>query len=596
MRKTPNEKAIHKFLKGDTFKLFFKIILKYKYLLILVIILRLLGTIMSLAWAEANRILFDEITSLTMKFCIGIVLSFLFIKIFNMFLNYVNSWAMSYLNESVINKMRWILLKKSVSIPYPFFENTHMSRLYKVFFTDLETLRDLMLFNLLDIICLPLSFLGIGAYLFTIHPLLALISIIVGPLQLISNLVKLKEFQAVVKELNEFDYKFFRTMQETVQGIREIKENTMEEETVDGFSKLCDEGRTLDVKKVKISTFRDLIKNLPNEMAFIVGIIVTLYLMFKGEINLGGFVAFTTLLGVISGVFSNIVNTISKIHEAIANTEDLCMIMEMESEILNDGYDLEPHALSLSFSNISFSYKDNVPVFTDLSFKIPSNSTVAIVGPSGSGKSTIIKLIQRFYMPDSGEIKVNGKLIQDYSLLNLRSRIAVVPQDIFLYASSIGENIAIANPNATMEEIENVAKMADIHNFISLLPEQYDTEVGERGVNLSQGQKQRIAIARALLKQSFLLILDEATSALDVETEDVFQNNFTKYTNNCTKIIIAHRLATIKEADYVVFIDEGKVLEQGTPEQLLAKGGKFRKFWDKQINVKFKSAQDKLIN
>ena len=584
-----NEKSIYKFLTSYTFKEFFKIVRDKKQQYLIVIILRLSITIMSLAWAHANRILFDRIQNLTVEFCVIIVGSFFGIKVINMLLDYLYAWALSYLNETVINWKRWRLLKKSVSIPYSFFEETHMSRLYKVFFTDLETLKDLIQNNLIDLVCLPISFIGIGIYLFTIHPILAVIAIGVGPLQLISNFVKLKKFQKVVKELNDFDYNFFRTMQESVQGIREIKDNTMEQETIDRFSDLCEQGRKLDVKKVRISTTRKIVRNFPSEMAYIIGIIITFYLMFQGKIAIGSFVSFTILLGVVSNIFNNIVNTISKIHETISNTEDLCKIMEMEEENLEAGCDIEDGALSLTFDHVNFSYTDDVPIFSDLSFHIPANATVAIVGPSGGGKSTIIKLIQRFYKPESGEIKVNGKLIQEYSLKKLRSRIAVVPQDIFLYAMSLGRNIAIAKPGATQEEIEYAAWMADINTFIKTLPDKYETEAGERGVKLSQGQRQRIAVARALLKQSSLLILDEATSALDVETEDVFHNNFKEWSNNCTKIIIAHRLATIKEADYIIFIENGTAIEQGTPSQLMSTNSRFREFWNKQVNIGFKT-------
>ncbi|MDE5597535.1 MAG: ATP-binding cassette domain-containing protein, partial [Lachnospiraceae bacterium] len=189
------------------------------------------------------------------------------------------------------------------------------------------------------------------------------------------------------------------------------------------------------------------------------------------------------------------------------------------------------------------------------------------------------------YNPSEGNILINGLPIEEYSLGALRQSIAAVPQDLFLYAMSVQGNICIGKQDATMEEIRKAAEMADIAAFIETLPEKYDTEIGQRGVKLSQGQRQRIAIARAMIKEASLIILDEATSALDVETEDNFQSNFNKMSRNCTKIIIAHRLATIREADYIAFIENGKVTEYGTLEELLEKKCRFYEYWNKQVNI-----------
>ncbi|MDE6904053.1 MAG: ATP-binding cassette domain-containing protein, partial [Lachnospiraceae bacterium] len=317
----------------------------------------------------------------------------------------------------------------------------------------------------------------------------------------------------------------------------------------------------------------------------IVGISIVFFLMFQRKIELGAFVVFTSLLTAVSDSFNKIVNVISKVYEAVSNTEDLREIMELEEEDILDGEELTEGPASIEFKNVSFMYANGNKILNDISFQVPKGSTVAIVGPSGGGKTTITKLLQRFYKPLDGSILVNDKPIDVYALGKLRQKIAVVPQDLFLYAMSIKDNICIGKLDATLDEVKECAKMADIATFIESLPDQYDTEVGERGVKLSQGQRQRIAIARALIKNASLIILDEATSALDVETENNFQVNFNKLSKNCTKIVIAHRLATVKDADYIAFVDRGKVVEYGTLEELVNLRSRFYEYWNKQINI-----------
>ncbi len=377
-------------------------------------------------------------------------------------------------------------------------------------------------------------------------------------------------------------------MEETVQGIREIKENMLEEDTLTQFDTLCKKGVELDVKKVRVETSRRLVRNMPQDVAYIVGISIVFFLMFQGKIELGAFVVFTSLLTAVSDSFNKIVNVISKVYEAISNTEDLREIMELEEEDILDGEELTEGPASIEFKNVSFMYANGNKILNDISFQVPKGSTVAIVGPSGGGKTTITKLLQRFYKPLDGSILVNDKPIDVYALGKLRQKIAVVPQDLFLYAMSIKDNICIGKLDATLDEVKECAKMADIATFIESLPDQYNTEVGERGVKLSQGQRQRIAIARALIKNASLIILDEATSALDVETENNFQVNFNKLSKNCTKIVIAHRLATVKDADYIAFVDRGKVVEYGTLEELVNLRSRFYEYWNKQINIDVK--------
>jgi ABC-type multidrug transport system fused ATPase/permease subunit len=240
------------------------------------------------------------------------------------------------------------------------------------------------------------------------------------------------------------------------------------------------------------------------------------------------------------------------------------------------------------FRNVAFSYpsRKEVKVLKDVSFEASRGEKIAIVGPSGAGKSTIVSLLLRFYDIDSGKITIDGLSIKDYKLTELRSQMAIVPQDVLLFGGSIRENIAYGKPGAADEEIRDAAKKANAHDFIESFPEKYETVVGERGIKLSGGQRQRIAIARAVLRDPAILILDEATSSLDSESEKLVQDALEKLMKGRTSFIIAHRLSTIRSADKIIVIDQGSVIETGTHSELMQKeDGIYRNLSSLQFQV-----------
>ena len=243
---------------------------------------------------------------------------------------------------------------------------------------------------------------------------------------------------------------------------------------------------------------------------------------------------------------------------------------------------------SIEFKNISFGYGNNSNVFKNLNLEIKAGQKIGLVGSSGAGKSTLIGLLLKNFQANSGDIVIDNQSIYNHSSDSLRSQISVIPQDILLFHRSIGENIGYANDLASQQEIEAAAKTANIHEFISTLPDGYNTLVGERGLKLSGGQRQRIAIARSILKNAPILILDEATSALDSQTEQEIQqsiNLILETDNTSTVIAIAHRLSTIKHMDKIIVIDNGEIVEDGSFNELISKAnGKFKKMWDSQID------------
>lgn len=293
-----------------------------------------------------------------------------------------------------------------------------------------------------------------------------------------------------------------------------------------------------------------------------------------GEISIGVMFQYLLYSLFIGGSISGVAEVLGTVQKTIGSSERIIEILNTEGELINfdSKNKLKKFDGDLSFKNVVFTYESNPDnaVLKGISFEIKKGEKLAIVGPSGAGKSTIVNLILRFYNPDSGEILIDGKNITEHSLTDYRNQMAVVPQDVFLFGGSILDNIKYGNTEASFEEVVNAAKAANAFEFIEKMPQKFETLVGERGIKLSGGQKQRIAIARAILKDPAILVLDEATSALDSESEMLVQEAFERLMNGRTSVIIAHRLSTIKNADKIIVLDNGKITESGTHNELIA--------------------------
>ena len=269
------------------------------------------------------------------------------------------------------------------------------------------------------------------------------------------------------------------------------------------------------------------------------------------------------------------------IQEAMIDMENMMQLMNVEEEIkdVSEASIINSDKSDISFDNVSFSYNIKYPVLKNISCEVPKGTSLAIVGPSGSGKSTFVKLLLRFYDPTEGKISLGGKNIKFFQQSSLRRSIGVVPQDTVLFNESIGYNIKYGKVEAEESEVVRAAKISEIHGKISGLPEGYDTKVGERGVNLSGGEKQRVAMARSLLRNPNIIVLDEATSSLDTATEKAIQEALSDVSRGKTCVMVAHRLSTVVEADQIIVMDQGEILERGTHTELLALKGKYAEMW-----------------
>ncbi|HIX48510.1 MAG TPA: ABC transporter ATP-binding protein/permease [Candidatus Mediterraneibacter caccavium] len=318
-------------------------------------------------------------------------------------------------------------------------------------------------------------------------------------------------------------------------------------------------------------------------MMYLVTLVFGGYLIAKGLMNAGDLAMYALYIGIFISPIQILVELIEMMQKGLAGFRRFLDVMETEPEIEDapDARPLENVKGRVCYEDVSFHYSDDdTPVLSHVSIEIPAGKSIALVGPSGSGKTTICSLLPRFYDVTGGKITIDGKDVRTLTLKSLRSQIGMVQQDVYLFAGTIRDNIAYGKPGASMDEIIEAAKRANIHDFIRELPDGYDTYVGERGARLSGGQKQRISIARVFLKNPPILILDEATSALDNESERWIQQSLEELSKDRTTITIAHRLSTIRGADEIIVITEDGIAERGTHESLLAKDGLYAHYYN----------------
>src|SRR5262249_7213906 len=313
-----------------------------------------------------------------------------------------------------------------------------------------------------------------------------------------------------------------------------------------------------------------------------------------GRMTLGDFINYILFTCLMAAPVVQIAAIGTKISEAFAGLDRIRELLDMSTEDQedNDKPPLGPVDGEITFDDVSFEYNPGVPVLKHVSFRAPAGTTTALVGSSGSGKSTLISLVMAFNRPLSGRILVDGRDLTTIRLRDYRSQIGVVLQDNFLFDGTVADNIRYGEQDATREEIQAVSRIAHADEFIEGFEKQYDTVVGERGVKLSGGQRQRVAIARAILANPRILVLDEATSSLDSESEALIQDGLRSLRQGRTTFVIAHRLSTIRSADQIMVLEQGEIVEHGTHDELLARGGRYRQLYDKQ----YRFERDRFIN
>ncbi len=372
-------------------------------------------------------------------------------------------------------------------------------------------------------------------------------------------------------------------VQEAFSGIRVLKSFVRESDSVSKFSGKSNEYRQKSLKLAMTnSLFFPLIMGL-------IGLsqILTVYAggveVMNGNVTVGNIAEFIIYVYMLTWPVASLGWVTSIIQRAAASQERINEFMDTKTDILSEKDLKEDIKGDIEFKNISLVYDDSgIEAINKLSFKVPAGQTAAIVGTTGSGKSTIANLISRMYDPTDGEILIDGRNIKDYNVSHLRSQIGYVPQDVFLFSDTIGNNITFGAPKATREEMEQAAKDADVYNNIIEFDKAFDTVIGERGITLSGGQKQRISIARALIQKPKILLLDDCLSAVDTKTEDTILTNLSGIMKDRTSLIISHRVSSVKLADHIIVLDDGKIVEEGTHEELIAKNGTYKELYEMQ--------------
>ena len=557
---------------------------------VVVIAAQLGQTGVALLAADTSRHLFDAAPKIPPALLSKLLLAFAALAAARMFCTYVEAWIGSQLNETVVYELRRDVLTHLQRLPLSYHEKGHSSDSNSVLYSDLEVAKNFVVYDIQRLIALPISFAFVGIYLLTVHPLLGLIALCIGPLQLLSNMVLKVRFQESVKLRRKVTRDVFFIIGETLQGIREVKANQLEKRVDEQMLEIQGRGVKYNVILSQTQSLRAIAREIPREAGYVLGIATGASLLAAGAIGTGGLVAFISLLDRVAAPFTTLVGVIGNLQEAIEGARKLYDVMDMEEEDQTTGITLSSQPLGIRFDQVSFGYDVERDVLHDVSFSLPAGKCLALVGPSGSGKTTLVKLLYRFYDASAGEISIGDESISTYSLASLRSQLALVSQDIFLFDASVAENIEAGRPGASREDVIRAAELAQASEFIEQLPDQYDSKIGERGIRLSHGQKQRLSIARAILRDASILILDEPTSALDVETEALFQRDLGHWADGCTKIVIAHRLTTIQDADLVLFLEAGRVVEFGPPSQLLKTGGRFAEYWRRQSEMQFKES------
>lgn len=481
--------------------------------------------------------------------------------------------------ENALRDLRDDAFKKMIFKPMDFFNQHKVGELTSRISSDIVQIQETLKTTIAELFRQIIMVVGGIIFLFFISWKLSLIMLATVPVMALIAVFFGRFIRRLGKEAQDFTAQSNNIVEEALSGIANVKAFTNEYFLINKFKVATQETRNLNVKS---GLWRGLFVSFIIFCLFgaIVFIIWQGLLMTQGEhpaLSKEGFyqfVLFTIMMGASIGSLPELYATFQK---SVGATENLFDLMDLEGESEDENAPRIDVEGAVSFQSVGFSYpqRSDMEVLKNVSFSAPKNTSIALVGSSGSGKSTITNLILRFYENFSGDILIDGKPILDFDARALRQHIAIVPQDVLLFSGSIRENILFGRPDATEEEIVAAAQQANAWDFISSFPEKLETQVGDRGIQLSGGQKQRIAIARAILKNPSILILDEATSALDSESEKLVQDAIDKIMKGRTSITIAHRLSTIRNADQILVLRNGEVVESGNHDTLMQLNGNY---------------------
>ena len=492
------------------------------------------------------------------------------------FFSFGRVFMFSRVTENILKGLRMDAFSKLIQMPMQFYSKNQVSELSSRMATDINMISEAFTINIAEFI--RQTIVGIGglcALVYFTNWQIAIWFIVIIPPITVLAILFVKKIRGYSKSFQEKIAESNVIIGEALTGISNVKTFTNEKFEINRYQEKINQIREFGIKYgiFRGSFFAFIITVIFGSVFFI----LWKMLMLKNEnvISAEEFGIFLMLALFVAGSLAGLPEQIASIQRALGATDRVFELIDDVNEKIDLEFKSTPKqrtaSSEITFENVSFHYptRPDFQVLKNISFKANAGQTIALVGPSGSGKTTIASMVLRFYDPVNGTISLNGKNTKEISLTALRDQMAIVPQDVILFAGTIKQNIAYGNPDATLEEISEAARKANALEFINSFPDKFDTIVGERGIQLSGGQRQRIAIARAVLKNPSVLILDEATSSLDSESERMVQEALDTLMQGRTSIVIAHRLSTIRNADKIIVLEKGEIIESGTHEELI---------------------------
>jgi ATP-binding cassette subfamily B protein/subfamily B ATP-binding cassette protein MsbA len=514
-------------------------------------------------------------TSILLQFSLILIGAYLLrgvLRFVAMYVSHIAAW-------NFVGELTLKVYDKYQSMSMRYYQDKQTGQLMSRMVNDTRLLEVLIAHSLPDLISNILVIIGVTVMIFIINPFLAVLTLIPVPFVLFASSFFSKKVAPLFRINQEVLGDLNGVLQDNLSGMKEIQAFGKEN---------FEHGKMLD--NTKYYSFVNIRANKANaifhpsvEFLTSLGTVIVVgvggLLAMNGQIQTSDIVGFFVYLSLFYQPLAVLARLVEDVQTSLAGARRVAEVLDSKSEIEEspDAYDLSSVEGNVSFEHVSFDYINGEHVLKDISFTAKKGEMIAIVGPTGVGKTTIVSLLERFYDPLSGKITIDGHNLRDITIHSLRNNISLVLQDVFLFNGTIEENIAYGVDNYTREDVVAAAKASYADEFISKMPNGYDTVVGERGVRLSGGQKQRIAIARAVLRNTPILILDEATSSVDTETESNIQEAIEKLMGNRTIIVIAHRLTTVMKADNIIVLEKGSVVEQGTHKELFEKGGLYAK-------------------
>jgi len=497
------------------------------------------------------------------------------------------TYARTYLTEKLAENVGLDLRRKLFNhiqrLPFKFFDSTNTGELMSRMTGDINSIREILAYGLIMFLENILYFIVAVAIMFTLNWQLAIVSVILMPLIAVFAIKFEREAEDAYGKVSDQAATLNTTAEENITGMRLVRAFTREKFEIKKFNKEND--KTFEMGLLLVNSWA---KHFPpiemlGNMSVVLLLMVGGYFVIEGFITIGTLVAFNWYIWMIVWPMRSLGWLTNMLAMCNASAEKIFKILDTGSEIKDaeNPYPIKQIEGRVRFENVSFSYQDK-PVLSNISFEAKPGKVTAIMGATGSGKSSLVSLIGRYYEATKGQILIDGLDIKKIPLDVLRGNMGVAMQDTFLFSDTISENIAFGENGAEMDDIQDAAKAAQAHEFIMATPNDYETVIGERGIGLSGGQKQRIALARALLKKPKILILDDTTSSVDMETEGFIQEALAKSIADYTAFIIAHRISSVRDADEILILEDGKIIERGDHNTLLALNGRYHEIYMQQ--------------